>query len=296
MPIGSSFLNVDPSSIQFRGGDQARADLAFRSGQDSAAIANALKRKGVFDRIGDFVQSDEGRAALMRSAGATLQGGLGAGIEAGTNFYDQRRAQAEDARRFGIEEALKGRGLDINQQTADQTGQYQQGQLGLGMGELEEKGRHNRAGEGLEQRQQDVTVRGQNVGAKVQMRGQDVDRANNVTSNATSRANNVEDNSTQRFGYSTTDKRERDAWTQDPVHVAAGIGSKVAGTRVTKTKTPARIALVERRHAGDRNPDDGGADASRRRARAPRRVGSADPDQLGRGVQPAPLRRPLHRP
>lgn len=65
-------------------------------------------REGILDRIGGFLGSDDGKAALLRSGAATLQGGLGAGILAGANYIDQQKAQrredARDQREFGLKE------------------------------------------------------------------------------------------------------------------------------------------------------------------------------------------------
>jgi hypothetical protein len=102
-----------------------------------------IKKPGLFDRMGDFLHSDEGRAALLRSGAATLQGGLGAGIQAGADFVDRRRAQAAAAAQNAAEMAMRGKQIDNS--------------YNLGLGHLDvdatnsaETSRHNRAGEGTE--------------------------------------------------------------------------------------------------------------------------------------------------
>lgn len=60
---------------------------------------------GIFDRIGSFIGSDEGRAILMRAAGGAAEGGLGGAIRAGTTAADERRAADEQQARF--EDELK---------------------------------------------------------------------------------------------------------------------------------------------------------------------------------------------
>ena len=117
-----------------------------------AAMDTDLKKpNGLFDRIGDFLHSDEGRAALLRSGAATLQGGLGAGIEAGANFVDQRRHERAAGAQQAAELALRGKQVD---------NAYNLGLGGLDIqaGQLSETGRHNRAGEGNERYRVDADL------------------------------------------------------------------------------------------------------------------------------------------
>ena len=81
--------------------------------------AKRLTKPGVFDRIGDFINSDEGRGALLRSGAATLQGGLGAGVAAGANWIDKRKADAAGQDRWDKTFGLQEKGVKIDQQTAD---------------------------------------------------------------------------------------------------------------------------------------------------------------------------------
>jgi hypothetical protein len=109
-----------------------------------AAQAPTGLQKGFMDRIGDFLHSDEGRAALLRSGAATLRGGLGAGIEAGAGFVDQRRHEREASAASADERAMREKQID--------------NAFNLGLGRLDidaqnsgETARHNRAGEGNDQ-------------------------------------------------------------------------------------------------------------------------------------------------
>jgi hypothetical protein len=106
-----------------------------------AAQAPTGLQKGLLGRVGDFLHSDEGRAALLRSGAATLQGGLGAGINAGADFMDHRRHE-----RNAMDSAEADRLV---------RGQQIQNAYNLGLGRLDvdaqnagESARHNRAVEG----------------------------------------------------------------------------------------------------------------------------------------------------
>lgn len=63
-------------------------------GIKASLAANAAKPRGFLDHIGDFLHSDEGRAEAMRFATGAFKGGMGGGLEAATNFADQRRKEA----------------------------------------------------------------------------------------------------------------------------------------------------------------------------------------------------------
>lgn len=85
-----------------------------------APMPTVPKKRGVFDRVGDFVGSDEGRAALFRAGATMLDGGsVGDGLMAGANMVDQRRAerikQAENDRQFGLDQGRLG----VAQKNAD---------------------------------------------------------------------------------------------------------------------------------------------------------------------------------
>lgn len=79
----------------------------------------------ITQRMGDFIKSDQGRAALMRSAGATLQGGLGAGIAAATGYIDDEKEKEAKQMNWVSEMGLKTRAQQVDEQVADQTGSYQ---------------------------------------------------------------------------------------------------------------------------------------------------------------------------
>jgi len=114
-------------------------------------------KRGVFDRIGDFMGSDEGKAALLRAGAATMEGGLGKGVMAGADFVDGRRKQRFDQEREAREFGQRDRQLDISQQSTDQSGLYQAGQLQnsanqnlIDMMEAQESARRNAAREGID--------------------------------------------------------------------------------------------------------------------------------------------------
>ena len=68
-----------------QGGDSA-GSLARLPAPDlaiPAAAAAPQKHHGIFGRIGDFINSDEGKAILLRSGAKTITDGLGAGIAEG---------------------------------------------------------------------------------------------------------------------------------------------------------------------------------------------------------------------
>lgn len=165
--------------------------MAASSGMGMMDPMQAGKRftnPGIMDRIGDFVNSDRGRGALLRSAGATLEGGLGAGIKAGAAYYDDQKELEAKQMNWVSEMGLKTRQTDIDQQQTDQLGRYQEGRIDVDSTEaaiaaakaredarrnratenidiVEEDGRNTRFGIGdsTQRRGQDVTVRGQDV-------------------------------------------------------------------------------------------------------------------------------------
>lgn len=79
----------------------------------------------ILNRMGDFINSDRGRATLLRSGAATLSGGLGAGIKAGAEYYDDQKEIEAKQMNWVSEMGLKTRAQDIDQQQVDQTGRYQ---------------------------------------------------------------------------------------------------------------------------------------------------------------------------
>lgn len=111
MPDGPSLTEIGPRVEPIR-------EFTPEMGEALAAPP----RRNAFDRIGDFLRSDEGRAAMMRFAAGAADGGLGGGLRAATSFVDQRRAARE-------EREDKAADRSIRQQDVDQTGEYQRGSL-----------------------------------------------------------------------------------------------------------------------------------------------------------------------
>lgn len=112
---------------------------------------------GIFDRIGDFIGSDEGKGALLRSGAATIQGGIGAGIAAGADWTDKRRMQKMQSDQFDQKHALDQQGVAIDQQRADSDALYKAGILeqkaveaGIDVAKLNEAIRKNKSGEQLD--------------------------------------------------------------------------------------------------------------------------------------------------
>jgi hypothetical protein len=172
---------------------------------DPMQTGKRFTNPGVFDRIGDFINSDRGRATLLRSGAATMQGGLGAGIMAGAAYNEDQKELEQKQMNWVSEMGLRTRATDIDQQQVDQTGAYQAGQLDNsslniarqaasdretarknrvteGIDLVEEEGRNTRFGIGdntqrrgqdITVRGQDVTVRGQDIAAETAIRGQD---------------------------------------------------------------------------------------------------------------------------
>ena len=156
-PVGASPFGRIEVNQPGAGSPFNPATLQRSLGQIEGMTPEVKAGGGVFARIGDFLGSDEGRAALLRSGAATLQGGLGAGIAAGAGFVDQRHReaaqQAERDRQFG----LQSRGVDIKQQQADNQSMNVASQIrdraiqqGIDVAKLDEARRKARAGEALD--------------------------------------------------------------------------------------------------------------------------------------------------
>lgn len=236
LPDGSF---VNPAEFRpvktLSGGDGPRGIPTELTGANTAVPADAIPQPGILDRIGAFLSSDQGRAALLRSAGATLEGGLGAGIAAGAGYIDRQKAIAAGGQQQQFENRLKTHDAalaDLRQQQANDLGWAG---VDVNLRQLGETTRSNRAREGLTER------------------GQNVDRENNITNNATSRANNTENNATSRAN-NTDDNAQADRNSQRSYdasvygtnvgylsagqRAAAGIGSKNGYTE-TRIENPA---------------------------------------------------------
>lgn len=134
--------------------------MAASSGMGTMDPMQAGKRftnPGIMDRIGDFIGSDRGRATLLRSGAETMRNGLGAGIAAGAAYYDDQKEIEAKQMNWVSEMGLKTRQTDIDQQTADQTGRYQEGRIDVDSTEAaiaaansREAARKNRVNEGID--------------------------------------------------------------------------------------------------------------------------------------------------
>lgn len=134
--------NIVDALPSFTDGAPKDATVFGKAGMDginSSLAANAAKPRGFLDRIGDFLHSDEGRAALLRSGAATLQGGLGAGIQAGANFMDERRHERDST-------ATENHRLDLQERHLNNEDEYRRGQLDL-QGEQNENTRQYQSGQ-----------------------------------------------------------------------------------------------------------------------------------------------------
>jgi hypothetical protein len=129
---------------------------------DASALAGMaapkMKGGGVFDRIGDFIGSDDGKAALFRAGAEMLSSGdIGRGMSAGAGWMDQQRIQRAREAQWQKEHALKEQGVNIDQQRADQSGLYQAAQIDdmamdreIEVAKLQEAIRKAQAGEQLD--------------------------------------------------------------------------------------------------------------------------------------------------
>lgn len=165
------------------GFDVGRVDVMPRNNQDiqpeAQTAANPEQRGGILGDIKRFLKTPEGRMAMMRSAGATLEGGLGAGILAGTEYYSKaktaKEAAAEDARRYNVQSAQRDRQL--------------------GQVDTAETNRMGIAG-----MQNSTVQRGQDLGYNQGIYGIQAGMRNTDVNAGVSRANNQENNTTQRYG------------------------------------------------------------------------------------------------
>lgn len=219
-----SMRNVDFKNMGGeRGGAMVAAEPMAAPGMSPDAMAKGptmapiqplpQKGNGVFDRIGSFMGSDEGKAALLRAGAAMLStGDVGQGILTGANYVDGQKKMRSETAIKDRELGQKDRGLDIEQQGTSQDGAYKAGQLKLGadrnttdLAELGEAMRANAAKEQLTARQQDILREYNNAQIQqgyvfedgrnkrnaadnsVTMRGQDVTREGNYLGDARGR-------------------------------------------------------------------------------------------------------------
>lgn len=208
-----------PSSVPM---DMPSATLP-PTGVDVSQLPNDIPTRGggIFDRIGDFVNSDQGRGALLRSGAATLQGGLGAGISAGANWMDQQKLAAADAahkqRVFGLQQ----QGVAIDQQRADTDALYKAGQLeqeavksGIDISKLNETIRKNMAGERLDAEEMAIEVWAKKMGfaidrASIAQREADSQRDYSASTYSTDSANRRHSTPSGSTVYSVDSANER---------------------------------------------------------------------------------------
>lgn len=163
---------------------------------DTANAGVQAKPRGILGTIGDGLKDPSIKAALMRAAGATFDGGIGKGILAGAGYYDQRRQEAEQQANADRDYSLKQRGVDQeDRRISNQDRQFYTGDT------TQRYGIDTNAG---------VAVRGQNVDERNNIRSNGTARANNHEDNVTSRANNIDSNNT-----AITTNREDNATARD---------------------------------------------------------------------------------
>lgn len=217
-------MRPDPVAVSGDGmADRSGMGLSDTMAQ-TPEMFKRLNNPSIGERIGDFLQSDRGRGALLRSAGATLEGGLGAGIKAGAAYYDDQKELYNKQMNWVSEMGLKTRQTDIDQQTADQTGLYQQGRLdvdstnaAIDAAVARENARKNRMNENIDLVEEDgrntrfgIGDQTQRRGQDVQVRGQDVSMRNTDVSAETSRYSTdstrytADENRAAQYGDSAT--------------------------------------------------------------------------------------------
>lgn len=211
-------------------------DSGAVSAQDPTLVAPKIGADGgsIWDRIGAALKQPGVSGALLRSAGATLDGGLGAGIKAATGYMDDQHAIAARAQQQGFTNNLATREADLaalRQQQANDLGWGGLTNQALG---IEETGRHNRAGESIDANGQRIQLHGIDTQAATTQRGQTLDYSLGTARVAQDDVNNQRSTGASIYGtnvgYLSDGQRAQ----------AAGIGSKAnAAYTETKTKTKA---------------------------------------------------------
>lgn len=188
---------------------------------------------GIGQRFGDWLHAPGTAATLLRSGAVTMRDGLGAGIMAGAGYADQQKSMAAQAAQRDFDNQMAILRQQVDQQQADQSGDYQRGQLTNDALRLAETGRSNRAREGIDANGQRIQLYGIDTSATTQRRGQDVDRANTLDGLTQRERESQRDDGTRRYGIDTG------AYTAGQ-ELAAGIGSKAMVK--TTTETPGKPA------------------------------------------------------
>jgi hypothetical protein len=182
-----------------------------------------IRNPSFLDKIGDMLKAPGVSGALLRSAGATLDGGLGAGIKAGTQYMDER---ADDEARASAVDFQQG--MDMRGQELAELSQQQRHDLGLmgvdvDVSRLAETTRSNRVREGLDANGQRIQKYGIDTSAATTQRGQNLDYRANGDRIAQDRYNT---DAQTGLGY----YRENLGYLADPDatggRASAGIGSK----------------------------------------------------------------------
>jgi hypothetical protein len=225
MPVDLPFKAQDPAAVA---PTPVIPDLSQRI-DPTTGKANYTRTglAGVGDKIGDFIGSDQGKAALLRAGAAMLGGGsIGDGINAGANYVDHQKAVAAGAQQQGFENALHSGELALKGTEAQQKYDLGQGNLGATLLQLREAHRAAMAREGIDMRGQNVT-----------MRGQDNQRVMNTADNQTRLATNTADNATSRANTDATvgAKIYGDNLDYMGRTAPAGIGSKAGYSETTTT-------------------------------------------------------------
>lgn len=198
-----------PSVAQSRAASDPNEDLSTTRvlmAEKNPTVPEIKKPGGFFDRIGDFITSDEGRATLLRSGAATINGGIGAGIEAGAKFADERKGLMAAREQALAELGLKQQGLDQQGQHYDNN--FQLGLMGEGnkstandiaawvarataanrVQQIEQDDTNNVRNNTTQQRGQDLsygaTTRGQDISRDTAVRGQDATNWRHTTPSA----------------------------------------------------------------------------------------------------------------
>lgn len=201
-------------------------------------LGGALER-GV-DRVGDFLQDDRGRAALLRSAGATLEGGLGAGIKAGADYYTGRQDADAKAEQNQAELAIRERQNDLTE--IRDTQNYHTGLMGVTNQSDANRIRETESERNfrLGIRDGDIRIRQQDVGLQdnreqrgVIMRGQDIGLQDNREGRTTTERG-------QDLSYGASIYGDNMDYIRGGGRGAAGIGSKGGGYVERETKIPGR--------------------------------------------------------
>lgn len=190
------------------------------------AAAPRMQGRGIFDRVGDYLRQPGVAAALFRSGAATMNGGLGAGLEAAAGYMDKRKGDEAKAAQQLFENAVTSGRLSLEALTQQQKNDLAKAGIRLDYDRLDETTRHNKTGEKIDLRGQDMQKYGIDTNAAVTTRGQDVSVANNNTDNTTAQRG-------QDLSYGAN------IYGTNAQIATAGIGSKAAqGYTETETVNP----------------------------------------------------------